>query len=108
MALISASPFTLAHARQQDSRGSITGTVRDSTGAVVVDADVALVNAQQFVLSRTKTDVHGRFRFEGLLPGSYVVLITRHDFSRRGEPVRVMAGEAAELKILLEVIQLAE
>ena len=48
------------NAHAQGSRGEVSGTVKDSSGAVVNDADVSLINAQQVTLGRTKTDAQGR------------------------------------------------
>ena len=101
-------PFTRTLARQQDSRGTVGGTVKDRAGAAVAGADVALVNAQQLLLDMIKTGPDGRFRFEGVAPGLYVLLVSRSDFSRRREPVRVVAAQPAEVHVVMEVNQLAE
>jgi hemoglobin/transferrin/lactoferrin receptor protein len=88
--------------------GAISGVVKDTSGAVVVGAEVSLVNAQQAVLSRTKTDAAGRFQFTDVPPGSYQVLVSRTDFSRQPEAVQVMEGETTELGVELQLGQLSE
>jgi outer membrane receptor protein involved in Fe transport len=98
-----------ASARQvESSRGSISGLVRDTSGAVVRDVDVSLVNAQQAVLTQTKTDAEGRFQFTDITPGSYAVLVSRPDFSRQREAVQVTAGAAQELNVVLQLNQVSE
>ncbi|HEV2762395.1 MAG TPA: TonB-dependent receptor [Pyrinomonadaceae bacterium] len=99
-----------ASARQQTgaSRGTVTGTVRDRAGAAVGGAEVSLVNSQQLQLGHTQTDADGRFRLDGVAPGSYVLTVARTDFSTRREAVRVSAGEPTEVSVVLEVSQLAE
>ncbi len=56
---------------------SITGTVQDSSGRAVVDADVRLLGAG---LSTT-TDYTGQFHFPLLAAGSYVVRVRRRGLS---------------------------
>ena len=85
----------------------ITGAVRDAAGAAVSNADVRLINAQQLVLGATKTDVEGRYKFENVSNGSYVISVSRSDFSPQNEAVRV-SGTAAEVNLQLEVNQLNE
>jgi outer membrane receptor protein involved in Fe transport len=99
--------FTVSIAAQNAGRNKISGTVTDSANAAVGEAEVRLVNAQQFVLSVTKTDVEGRYTFENVANGSYVVIASRSDFSPRREAVRV-SGAAAEINLQLGVNQLNE
>jgi len=93
---------------QQDSRNSVSGVVRDPSGGLVIDADVSLVNAQQLILGRTKTDSQGRFVFTDIRPGSYVLWVSRPDFSRQREVVQVTLGQPTELSLVLQVDQLSE
>jgi hemoglobin/transferrin/lactoferrin receptor protein len=93
---------------QKNSRGSIAGTIRDSSGALVIDSEVVLSNAQQLNMAVTKTDADGRFRFNDIPTGSYVVLASKPGFSRRRELAQVTPGGMLELNLILEVNQLSE
>ncbi len=99
--------FALASATiapaQQNSSGSVSGVVRDSLSAVISNADVSLTNPQQVVLSRTQTDAEGHFKFTHVSPGSYVVAVSRSDFSVQREAVRVNASETKELNVVLQL-----
>lgn len=93
---------------QDKSRGDVSGIVKDSSGAVVNDAEVSISNPQQVVLSKTRTDAEGRFQFTGIPPGSYVVLVARPDFGVQREVVQVPPDGTAELNIILQLNQLSE
>ncbi|HEX8131333.1 MAG TPA: TonB-dependent receptor [Pyrinomonadaceae bacterium] len=99
---LATSPGLAGAAQSQGARGSISGIVRDPSGAIVVDTEVSLVNAQQAVLRDTKTDAEGRFRFIDVPVGSYAITISRPDFGRRREAVQVTAGSTAELSVVLQ------
>src|SRR5688572_10980330 len=104
---LSLSSISIARA-QQPARGNISGVVSDSSSAVVAEAEVSLVNAQQAVLSRTHTDAQGRFTFRDIRPGSYVILVARADFNQRREVVQIAGGESREVTIVLEINPLNE
>lgn len=59
---------------------AITGTVKDSAGAVIVGADVELLNVTTKEKSRQTTDSSGRFSFPGVLPGEYKVIVAKQGF----------------------------
>jgi hemoglobin/transferrin/lactoferrin receptor protein len=95
-------------AQQSERGGSITGTVSDAAGAIIARARVALINAQQSLISMTETDAEGRFRFAEVVAGTYVLLASSPDFSRKRVPVEVNSGSATDVKIVLEINQLSE
>jgi outer membrane receptor protein involved in Fe transport len=93
---------------QQNPRGSISGVVKDAGGAVVGNADVSLSTSQRVVLKDMKTDDQGRFKFDDVGTGSYVLVVSRNDFSAQREVVRVTAGKTTEVEVRLQVNQITE
>src|ERR1700751_703419 len=87
--LLSTFPAATLARQSQGSRGQMAGVVKDDAGAVVADTEVSLVNAQQAVLSQTRTDSEGRFRFADVPAGSYAVSVNRPNFGRQRVAVEV-------------------
>lgn len=81
VALITAifSPALLAQA----GLGSITGTVADSTGAVVPNANVKLLEIATQGTRTVTTNEAGLFTFPSLVPGRYTITITTSGFKER-------------------------
>ncbi|HZH30903.1 MAG TPA: TonB-dependent receptor [Pyrinomonadaceae bacterium] len=101
-------PWASARAQQQDGRGAVSGTVKDSSGANVTGAKVFLVSAQQAVLNTTETDAGGHFNFAAVSAGSYEVRITGRGFADRRLAAKVSPGETTDVAVVLEVNALAE
>ena len=99
--------LTISTAAQKTNQSKISGTVTDHTGAAVGDAKVQLVTAQQLVLGATRTNAEGRYTFENVAAGSYVVVASRSDFSPQREVARVSAA-VAEVNLQLKINQLSE
>jgi hypothetical protein len=55
----------------QASTGTVSGTVRDQTSAVIPNATVVLTNTDTNVSSKTTTNESGFYRFPGVVPGPY-------------------------------------
>jgi hypothetical protein len=63
--------------------GSLTGTVRDPSGAVVSGAKVQAVGVRTGVTAEATTDPSGIYRFTTLLPGTYNVTISAPGFANQ-------------------------
>lgn len=86
----------------------LTGVVTDTRGAAVANADVKLITPQQIVLAATTTDAQGRYSFENVADGSYVVVASRSDFSARSLAVNVGPARPVNLDLRLSINQLSE
>src|SRR5882672_12340951 len=71
-----------ASAIAQSVTGSISGTVTDATGGVVVGASVTLHSDQTGTARTATTGEDGRFTFAALQPGSYSLTVTQPGFQR--------------------------
>ncbi len=74
---------------------SISGIIRDKLGAVVTSAEVVLITPQQTVQVSTRSDDVGRFTFNSVPPGSYILRVTVPGFAEQRMAVNV--GAAAVL-----------
>lgn len=65
----------------QYENGSVVGTVRDSSGAVIADATVAVTNRATGVVSTRQSDSTGNYEVPALRVGQYDVAVTRQGFA---------------------------
>ena len=72
--------FLCAHSEAQQTLGSINGTVTDSTGAVVQNADVKVHNVATGLEQTAKTKSDGSFSIVDLPIGTYEVTFSREGF----------------------------
>lgn len=79
-ALVAVMVFTSMVGRAQNTTSSLTGTVTDTSGAVVVGADVTIANTATGVNYKAKTDERGIYRATQLPPGSYTMQVASSGF----------------------------
>ena len=63
------------------AQSTITGTVTDPQSAVIPDARVALLGGP-IELRTTRTDGQGRYRFDAVQPGTYIVAVSAPGFQQ--------------------------
>ncbi len=93
---------TTTHA--QETRGTIAGTIRDTSGGVLPGITVVITSEETNVVNQAVTNDRGTFEFPYLLPGTYVVAVQAdgfRKFTRRGLALSV--NSRVELPIVLEV-----
>ena len=66
----------------QTDRGTITGTVIDSSGAVIPGAKVVIVNNETQLRSETITTPTGNYTLAALPAGTYTLIIDQAGFSK--------------------------
>lgn len=88
----------------QEGRGTISGTVTDSTGASVAGADIRVLNTQTGATASARSNESGSYTIPYLLPGIYDLMAEFSGFKkteRRGIEVRV--GDVLNVGVVLEV-----
>lgn len=65
----------------QTSRGTVSGTVTDPTGAIIAGAEVVLTNTATTVSRSTVTNSEGLYRFEAVDLGTYSVKFSAAGFA---------------------------
>jgi TonB-dependent receptor len=82
-----------------ESSGSVNGTVRDSSGAVLQGARVELEPAATIVSS----DAQGNFIIQNVKPGTYTLTISYVGFTTFSKSIVVSAGKMTPLEATLTV-----
>jgi hypothetical protein len=95
--------------RAQQTLGGITGTVSDSSGAVVPAATVTIVGDETKLTRTQQTNDVGRYDFVNLSIGSYTITVTRAGFQSLNIPsIQVQANRTATVDAVLKVGQVGE
>jgi hypothetical protein len=81
----------------QITTSDIVGTVSDATGAVVMNAKVAVTITPTSDTRKQLSGSDGGFVFNPLLPGPYTVTVQLPSFSRMLSNVTVVAGDRARV-----------
>ncbi len=74
------SVFTLRSAQAQINTGSLGGTVADSTGAVVPNAQLTAVEQESKTVYKTTSSSSGEYVFPSLRPGTYTISVSAPSF----------------------------
>ena len=93
-----------APGQAQESRGTITGRVLDSTGAVVVGADVHAVSKETGATLNAKTNDAGSYTLPYVLPGAYNLSAEFAGFKKTGRAdVSVRINDVLSIDFHLEI-----
>ncbi len=94
----------------QSRTGTLSGSIVDTSGAIVVSADVVLTNEASHDVRRTKTNSEGFFTFAAIPNGSYSMSVETPGFAtlqRKG--IAMGAGDNRSLgRLKLDVAGVAE
>jgi hypothetical protein len=88
--------------------GDLSGTVTDTSGAVVPNAKVTLTSKETGATRTMAADEEGRFAFNLLQIGSYEVRAEAPAFRAAVAPATVRSGEETSVRFSLEIGQVTE
>jgi hemoglobin/transferrin/lactoferrin receptor protein len=87
---------------------SLTGVVRDTSGAPVADAQVVVLTAERTSIATTRTDAQGRFTLQVPSPGRYLLIASAPSLGESRTAVTAAGGEPLPIEIVLHIGPLRE
>ncbi|HUM06698.1 MAG TPA: carboxypeptidase regulatory-like domain-containing protein [Terriglobales bacterium] len=95
--------FSATLLRAQDT-ASVTGTVRDASGATVAGAKVTVAAEDRGITRETTTNSEGEYSVPALPPGSYNITVTAQGFKKfTATSVVLRVAQKARVDVSLEV-----
>ncbi len=85
--------------------GSITGEVRDPSGAIMPNAPVTATNVATNVARATSTNESGVYSFPDLIPATYQVKVSAPGFQTTTSTVEIQVQQTARVDVTLTVGQ---
>jgi len=88
----------------QIAASTVRGTAADSTGALVVDADITLVNLETNIKRSARTNANGDFEFPDVLRGTYRLTATASGFKTFvAENIILETGQVRRINVAFEI-----
>jgi hypothetical protein len=93
----------------QSGRGTITGVVKDPSGAVVPGADITITEKATGVVTRTVSTQAGAYRAPYIPPGMYRITAALAGFNTAtADNIQVMVGQTVTVDFTFEIGQLSD
>ena len=98
-----------APAWAQKDAGSIVGSVKDPSGAIVANAKVTITDVEHGQTSSTTTNTEGEFVVSPLRVGRYTVTVEQTGFKKAiSDPISLDVQQRVAINIVLQVGQITE
>ena len=81
---------------------TVSGMVRDASGAVVSDASVSLVNARRAIIGTAKTDAQGKFSISDVPNGGYLLVVVSRGFAERRIAINAGQSPSENIEVTVE------
>src|SRR5215467_13796250 len=104
-ALLALSPLALA---AQNPRGTIRGTIHDTTGARIPGARIVVQATESSLQRAVLSDTNGEFRIDELQPDSYHVTVQANGFADASADVKVAVSSVREITVTLKLAALQQ
>ena len=98
LALLAAFP-----AWAQFEAGSVLGTVKDSTGAVIANAHVELTSVSTNATRTTTSDSNGEWDFPAVEPGKYTVTVKQTGLRDEVRALELAVGQKLQVDVAMSV-----
>jgi len=95
--------FTASGARAQGSAGSIEGTVKDQSGAVIAGATIEVANSVSGFHRSATTGVDGSFKFTNVPFNPYHIVVSASGFASYTQDVDVRSSVPTVAQISLKI-----
>ncbi|MGA1988741.1 MAG: carboxypeptidase regulatory-like domain-containing protein, partial [Candidatus Sulfotelmatobacter sp.] len=86
----------------QNPRGSLRGTVQDSTGARIASAKIVMQSLDSSLQREASSEDRGEFRLDDLLPGTYLMTVSAPGFAPAQADVPVAVSSVREVTVTLK------
>ena len=106
VAVLLALHATLAYS--QINTATLSGTVKDASGATIAEASVTVVQLATATARAAQTNDAGFFNVPFLQPGDYAVRISKNGFESVSEQVTLQVNQIANLNFSMKVGQTSE
>jgi hypothetical protein len=98
-----------APAAAQQETATISGTVRDGSGAAVAAAEVILTNVETNIATRTQSRADGGYVIPSLRPGVYALTVETSGFQKTVRTgITLQVAQVASLDVVLQAGQVTE
>lgn len=84
-----------------EGAASVSGWVKDSTGAAVEKASIALLSGDRDVWGTATSDAIGRFEIKNVAPARYLLVVKARGFRDRRQAIGVESGKATSVEVVL-------
>ncbi len=92
----------------QQLTGSVEGTIKDSTGAVIPDASVELANLDTGIAQSASSGSEGTYRFNSVKPGAYKITASLKGFKTVSQNFNVELNKSVKLDFVLTVGEITD